>query len=186
MDVSGSMWGNKIDLVKNSLEFIVNISNSTDNLALVKFSDNSEIVHNLTEMTEKNKAIFLESIKDLNADGGTNILSGLEKGLELLIHDYSSGERIASIILLSDGEDNYNYGAVANLFRDLMSTESKSDFIFTLHSFGYGQNYDYILLNEIASMKDGSFFHISDLKDVDIAYLKIYGFLSTVMDVNVT
>ena len=187
VDVSLSMGGNKIELVRDSLEYIVNISNSTDKLALVKFSSNSQIVHNLTEMTEKNKALFLKSIKNLTEYGGTNILSGLEKGLELLTHDYSSGDRIASMVLLSDGEDNYYEGVeLANLFRDLMSNESKSDYIFTLHTFGYGYYYDYVMLNEIASIKDGAFFHISELKDVDIAYLKIYGFLSTVMDVNVT
>ena len=180
------MWGTPIELVKNSLEYLVNISNSTDNLAMVTFSSNSRVVHNLTRMTEENKTLFLESITNLMASGGTNILSGLRKGLELLSHNYSSGERIASMILLSDGDDNiYNGIELAEMFRDLIKDQNKSDYIFTLHSFGYGEYYDYVMLKEISLIKDGSYFHIKQLTDVNIAYIKIYGYLSTVMDVNV-
>ena len=186
VDVSGSMWGTPIELVKNSLEYLVNISNSTDNLAMVTFSSNSRVVHNLTRMTEENKTLFLESITNLMASGGTNILSGLRKGLELLSHNYSSGERIASMILLSDGDDNiYNGIELAEMFRDLIKDQNKSDYIFTLHSFGYGVYYDYVMLKEIALVKDGAYFHIKQLTDVNIAYIRIYGYLSTVMDVDV-
>ena len=186
VDVSGSMSGTPIELVKNSLEYLVNISNSTDNLAMVTFSSNSKVIHNLTQMTEENKSIFLKDISTLWASGGTNILSGLEKGLDLLTHDYSSGERIASMVLLSDGDDNYYDGIeLAEMFRDLIKEQNKSDYIFTLHSFGYGEYYDYIMLKEISLIKDGSYFHINQLPDVNLAYIKIYGYLSTVKDVNV-
>ena len=119
------------------------------------------------------------------ANGNTNIYSGLEKCLNLLRDDYSSGERIASIILLSDGYDNYFGKGVVNSFKNLLENTGKTDYVFTLHSFGYGDSYDYELLNEIALIKDGSFFNIAKLSDVGDAFLKIYGSLSTVVDVNI-
>ena len=87
MDVSGSMYGDKIDQVKYSLNYLVNRSESIDNFALVTFSDKSQIVHNFTKMTEDNKSLFRKSIEKLEAYGGTNIYSGLENGLKLLTQE---------------------------------------------------------------------------------------------------
>ena len=88
VDVSGSMYGDKIDQVKYSLNYLVNRSESIDNFALVTFSDKSQIVHNFTKMTEDNKSLFRKSIEKLEAYGGTNIYSGLENGLKLLTQDH--------------------------------------------------------------------------------------------------
>ena len=185
VDVSGSMYGDKIDQVKYSLNYLVNRSESIDNFALVTFSSSSKIVHNFTKMTEENKSIFRKSIENLIANGDTNIYSGLEKGLNLLNNDYSSGERIASMILLSDGHDNYNPSGVISNFKNLMKTKNKTDYAFTVHTFGYGDNYNYELLKDISLIMDGSFFHVFNLAEIGDYYLTIYGFLSTVMDVNV-
>ena len=185
VDVSGSMYGDKIDQVKYSLNYLVNRSESIDNFALVTFSDKSQIVHNFTKMTEDNKSLFRKSIEKLEAYGGTNIYSGLENGLKLLTQDYSSGEKIASMILLSDGYDNYYPSTVISKFKDLMKTQNKSDYAFTVHTFGYGSDYNYELLKDISLIMDGSFFHVFNLAEIGDYYLTIYGFLSTVMDVNV-
>ena len=66
-----------------------------------------------------------------------------------------------------------------------MVKKKKSNYTFTLHSFGYGEYYDYEMLKEVSLIKDGSYFHIYQLPDVDLAYITIYGYLSTIMDVNV-
>ena len=126
VDVSGSMSSeNKIENVRDSLKYLINSAESIDQFALVTFSDDSKIVHNLTYMTQDNKNLFLESVAKLEATYNTNIYSGLEKGLSLLTHDYSSGERIASMILLSDGDDNYNYDQLVPKFKQLLKDEKK-------------------------------------------------------------
>ena len=185
VDVSGSMSGEPINLVKESLKYLVKLMNETDNFALVTFSSSSQTINNLTKMTEENKNLILDNIENLWASGGTNIYSGLEEGLKLIKNDYSSGDRIASMILLSDGDDNYNYGRVASMFEDLIVREGKKDFVFTLNTFGYGYYYDYTLMNNIALIRDGAYFNIDKLSDVNDAFLKIYGSLSTVSNVNV-
>ena len=90
------------------------------------------------------------------------------------------------MILLSDGEDNCNpYGMVDELFKELLEKENKTDYVFTLNSFGFGNYHDYILMNDIALIKPGTYFYIEILKQVEEAYGTIYGTLSTVSDVNV-
>ena len=133
-------------------------------------------------MTSENKKNVITKINALNASGGTNIYSGLENGLSLLQNDYLSGQRVASMILLSDGQDGYS-SAVRN-FKNLITSEKKVNYAFTLHSFGYGDYHDANLMNEISKIRDGSYFYIQRLVDVQDAYVKIYGSLSTVCNVN--
>ena len=185
VDVSTSMSGNRLDLVKETLKHIVKEMNDTDNFALVTFSSGSYFINNLTKMTEENKSIILDNIEKLKVISNTNIYSGLEKGLQLLKNDYSSGDRIASMILLSDGADNHYKNKVVSMFEDLMEREGKKDFVFTLNTFGYGVSYDYNLMKNISLIKDGAYFNIDKLGDVNDAFLKIYGSLSTVSNVNV-
>ena len=106
VDVSGSMSSdNRMNLVKESLKYLVNLMNSQDNLAIVTFSSSSSKLFDLTQMTEDNKKLVIPKIEALRANGGTNIYSGLTKGLDLITKDYSSEDRVASMILLSDGID---------------------------------------------------------------------------------
>jgi Mg-chelatase subunit ChlD len=184
VDVSGSMSSprNKIELVKESLKYLVNLMNEEDNLALVTFDTSSKIVKELTKMTSENKTILLKDIDNLYASGGTNIYQGLDKALSLITTDYSNGERIASMILLSDGIDNYS-GADTKFIK-LLSDTGKNNYTFTLHTFGYGNDHDPLLLTKIARIRDSGFFPISQLIDIQEAYLKIYGSLSTICYIN--
>ena len=185
VDVSGSMSGDKILLVKQSLEKLVNLTNETDNLALIKFDSSSEVINGFTPMTQENKKKILTNINNLNAYGGTYIYSALEKALELITHDYSTGERIASIILLSDGRDSYSSEVLSNKFITLLENKEKDDYAFTLHTLGYGRDHDPDLMWELAKVKGGSFLYVEKLKAVQDFYFTIYGALSTVCNVNI-
>ena len=182
VDISGSMSGTNIELVRESLEYLANLMNEQDNLAIVTFESSATTYLPFTKMTSDNKKNVIQKIKTLDADGGTNIYSGLQQGLSLLTNDYSSGQRIASMILLSDGEDNY--GFMAEQFKDYIKINGKNNYVFTLHSFGYGDYHDALLMSDISKIRDGSYFYIQKLLDVQDAYVKIYGSLSTVNKVN--
>ena len=156
-----------------------------DKFALVTFSSSSSLIYGLTQITKNNKNVIINKINYLIADDDTNIYSGLESGLSLLKENYISGEKIASIILLSDGIDNYNYNLVDDKFKQLLNTNKKSDYAFTLHTFGYGLDHDAVLMYDISKIKDGGYFAIEKLSDVKEAFLKIYGYLSTICNVNI-
>ena len=184
VDVSGSMYNQPIELVKESLKCLVNLMNEQDNFALIQFSTSADLLAPPTKMTPENKAKILDLVQNLYAYGGTNIYSGLEEGLKLIDNDYSSGKRIASIILLSDGEDNY--GGVQQKFTSLLRSTKKEDYIFTLHTVGYGDAHDTVLMHDLSVIKDGGYFYIKRLSMVQDVFLEIYGSLSTIYDVNIT
>ena len=105
--------------------------NEQDNLALVTFDYNTRVINRFTRMTSENKTLFIDKINNLDANGGTNIYEGLSKGLGLLTNNHTSGERIASMILLSDEQDNL-YNAVFN-FINFLSNTRKDKYVFSLH-----------------------------------------------------
>jgi hypothetical protein len=49
-------------------------------------------------MTEGYKNTILNNIETLDAFGGTNIYSGLEKGLQLIENNYSSLSKLANVL----------------------------------------------------------------------------------------
>ena len=80
VDVSWSMKGAKINLVKESLNYLVNLMNENDSFALITFNNNSKIINDLTITNSNNKKQIIEKINFLTASGGTNVLSGLKAG----------------------------------------------------------------------------------------------------------
>ena len=82
----------------------------------------------------------------------------MQTGLSVLTENYSSGEKIASIILLSDREDNCQ--GAADKFKNLLISSMKKDYAFTLHTFGYGNDHDAVLMSDLSKIKDGGYFAI--------------------------
>ena len=182
VDTSGSMAGSRITLVKESLNYLINLMNPNDNFALVTFESSSQVVSDFIQMTPENKKAISSKIDSLKGSGGTNILSGLKSALELIKSDYSSGERICSMILLSDGEDNRD---VDTQFKKHISDVNKDKYVFSLHTMGYGEGHDGLLMYKISLIRDGGYFYIRKLPMVQDAYLEIYGSLSTTCKINV-
>lgn len=184
VDVSSSMSGNKIQLVKDSLKYIVNkLMKEEDRLAIVTFNSNANVIIGLTYMNTNNKNTVINKIDNLRASGGTNIYKGLSSSLELITSNYISEQRTASMILLSDGDDNYS--GVDTNFKKLIISSGKKDYIFTLHTFGYGQGHNADIMYKLSLIRDGRYFYIEQLSLVQDYFLKIYGMLSTVNEVNV-
>ena len=105
VDVSGSMSGSRMTLVKESLKYMVELMNEQDSMALIKFESTASVVNGLTQMTSSNKEIITRNINNLYASGGTQIYNGLSLGLQQITKNYANGDRICSMILLSDGQD---------------------------------------------------------------------------------
>ena len=60
VDISGSMGGTRLQLVKDSLNYIVSLMNENDSISIIKFESKAFVICNLTPMTQSNK----DSIKE--------------------------------------------------------------------------------------------------------------------------
>ena len=70
-------------------------------------------------------------------------------------------------------------------FKNYIANKGKDNYIFTLHTLGYGNNHDSILMKNLAAVRDGGYFFIEKLTDVYNAFLHIYGSLSTNYEINI-
>ena len=175
IDISGSMDGEKIDLVKKSLNVLVGMMDQNDRLAIVLFDNNASIYLDLINMTDKEKKATLKKIEKIDARGGTNIQSGLEKAVEILKRekDKTNENRVSSVILLSDGCDNYSNDI--QLGESLKKLTKGLNLSFTLNTFGYGYDHDPKIMNKLANIRDGSFFLVEDYKKVAEYFVTVLG-----------
>ena len=56
IDISGSMSGAKIHLVRESLKVLIDMMDPKDRIALVLFSDNAQLYYDLNYLTPENKS----------------------------------------------------------------------------------------------------------------------------------
>ncbi|CAI9116450.1 OLC1v1017592C1 [Oldenlandia corymbosa var. corymbosa] len=108
LDVSGNMKGSKIALLKQAMEFLIQNLGPNDRLSVVAFSDAAWCLFLLCWMSESGKQQALQALNLLEVVGSTNIADGLIMGTKVL-EDRKYKNPVASILLLSDGQDNHMF-----------------------------------------------------------------------------
>lgn len=106
VDTSGSMEGEKIELVRAGLETFLMRILAEDRVGLISFSSSARVVAPLTPLSE-NRIGLQRAIGDLRAQGKTAVFDALELARqELEALPPAEDDRIRAIVLLSDGADN--------------------------------------------------------------------------------
>lgn len=85
IDRSGSMQGKKLELVIDTLRFMLQQLKAEDRLSLVSYDTNVRVDFPLTKMDTENKTTALSAITSLKAGSSTNLSGGLFAGLEQLV-----------------------------------------------------------------------------------------------------
>jgi uncharacterized protein YegL len=171
IDVSGSMGGEKINLVRETMKFLVETLTPSDRLSIITFESHGERVCGLKAVTQENMVAFTNHISELSARGGTNIMSGMELAFKT-IRDRKVANKATSVFLLSDGQDG---GADNRVKSALDQPENKDLGVFSIQSFGFGQDHDESLMNKIACLRDGAFYFIKELGTLDEAFCNALG-----------
>ena len=167
IDISGSMFGTKIELVKKSLKILVQLMDKDDRICLILFDSTREKYFDLNYLTEETKKSLYKKINKIEARGGTNIISGLELAIDVLMNDKDKEKpnRSSSILLLSDGCDNY-YSDAALICAKLKELTKGKNLDFTLNAFGYGDDHDPKIMKGLSSIRDGTFFYVEKYEKV--------------------
>ena len=175
IDTSSSMKGQKLYQVKESLKILIDLMDEKDRLALILFNRKASIYFNLEYITKEKKNLLKTEIDEIYTNRGTNILSGLEKAIEILKKEKNEVNinRVFSVLLLSDGCDTYNNEI--QLANSLKEMTKGFDLSFTLHTFGYGYYYDEKIMNKLANLRDGSFFFVENYSKVSEYFACVLG-----------
>ena len=182
IDISGSMSGQKIELVRETLLFVIDELHERDRLSLIKFDNVSTILTNLSPMTPETKQKFKEIVnREIHACADTNINIGLIDGFQVLLNRKQVND-VTAMFLLSDGQDTCGntvdtFSTTLNNY-DKMMKEKNMDY--KINSFGYGTGHDEKVLASISSFKNGSFYYIKDVKLVDECFIECLGMLLSI------
>lgn len=183
LDVSGSMAGTKLALLKRAMGFVIQNLGPFDRLSVISFSSTARRNFPLRLMTETGKQEALQAVNSLVSNGGTNIAEGLRKGARVLI-DRRFKNPVSSIVLLSDGQDTYTMtsptGSRRTDYKALLPKEINGNRI-PVHAFGFGADHDASLMHSIAENSGGTFSFIESETVIQDAFAQCIGGLLSVV-----
>ncbi|CAI9773944.1 unnamed protein product [Fraxinus pennsylvanica] len=188
LDISGSMSGAKLELLKRAMGFVIQNLGPNDRLAVVAFSSKASRLFPLLRMSEMGRQLALQAVSSLIANGGTNIAEGLKKGAKIM-EDRREKNPVSSIILLSDGQDtnsvsnadgNQNQPSYQLLLPSI-HTEDSSGFKIPVHAFGFGADHDALSMHSISESSGGTFSFIETDGVIQDAFAQCIGGLLNVV-----
>lgn len=105
VDKSSSMSGRNIQLVKNTLQFIIKQLTKNDKLAVITYSDSAQVEFGLTSMDDNGKKAASEKVNNITTCGYTNLSGGLQAGVKLMKQRLVKND-VSTVLLFTDGLAN--------------------------------------------------------------------------------
>jgi Ca-activated chloride channel family protein len=161
IDVSGSMdRENRLELVKQALELLVEQLRPTDSVGIVVYGSDARVVLEPTSGSNQNK--ILRAIHALQPEGATNAEAGLRLAYERANRAFNP-EGINRVILCSDGVANVGQTGAESIW-DVISGYASEGITLTTVGFGMG-NYNDVLMEQLADNGDGFYAYVDTLKE---------------------
>ncbi|CAD8154113.1 unnamed protein product [Paramecium pentaurelia] len=173
IDKSGSMDGQKIAMVKQTLSVLLDFLSDCDRYQLITFESSAQRLTPLKRVTDGNKQYFKQIISQIYSGGGTTIGSATDLAFKQL-KERKYRNNVTSIFLLSDGQDG---NAVQRIQEQIKTVQE----VFTLHTFGFGQDHDAPMMTQICNLKSGSFYFVQDVTLLDEFFADALGGLISVV-----
>lgn len=182
IDVSGSMNGEKIELVKESLSFMVQELGENDEFGIVTFESNVKIELPIKKMDKENKEFALYKIKEIETGDCTNLSGGLFAGIDQ-IRTNNSNDTTNAVLLFTDGQANFGIVENKQLFSSLnMLIGNMNDHV--IYTFGFGETHNSELLKKIAEKGNGTYSFIQNTSAMKEILVNCLGGLMSVVAQN--
>lgn len=185
LDVSGSMAGRKLALVKKAMGFVIDNLGPADRLCVVSFSTEASRRTRLLRMSEVGKATAKRAVESLVDDSATNIGDGLRVAGRVL-GDRRHKNAVSSVILLSDGKDSYvvprrgNGMSYMDLVPPSFASSGGRGRLAPIHTFGFGADHDAAAMNTIAESTGGTFSFVENEAAIQDSFAQCIGGLLSV------
>jgi len=173
LDVSGSMNGQKIQLVKDAMAFVVDEMKPSDRLSIVTFNHSAERKTVLARMTAEGKDALRQATCRICAGGGTSIAAGLDCAVANM-EQRRQRNPVGAIFLLTDGQDSTSRSQVQRLVGRARTAHC------ALYAFGFGQDHDAGLLSSIAEAAQTPFTFVEQPASIKAAFAGAVGGLMSV------
>lgn len=163
IDISGSMdMENRLGLVKQSLQMLVDRLNTSDSVSIVVYGSDARVVLYPTNGAERN--LILDAIYSLRPEGATNAEAGLRLGYQMAWQAYRP-EAINRVILCSDGVANVGETGPEAILETIRGYVDQGISLTTV-GFGMG-NFNDVLMEQLADNGDGNYAYVDTLAEAE-------------------
>jgi uncharacterized protein YegL len=181
VDNSGSMDGSPINIVKDTLKYVIRELSENDRISIITFNSTPQIICGLKRINPENRVNLIRDVEQIRASNSTNISAGLRAGFRVIEarHQQSS---ISGILFMSDGYDTCD-GILA--IEHVLSEHSETLLSTGIYCFGYGDRHDAHTLNSISQRGRGSFTFIETVETIGPSFGVIIGSLISIVAQNI-
>ena len=172
IDRSGSMSGHPLEAARESAIRIVNGLRSDDRVAVVAFDGEIEVVQPLVAATDR--ASLVQRIRSIDARGSTDLFGGWEEAVKQLA-PFTRKDRIARVILLSDGQANHGLVNEQEIFARVTKAAGAG---ITTSTVGLGHGFNESLMTGMATAGEGVANFGQTADDLDEAFEEQFAILS--------
>jgi len=161
IDVSGSMdMDNRLELVKRSLELLVEQLGRRDSVSIVVYGTEARVVLDPTPGSDKDA--ILSAIYSLHPEGSTNAEAGIRLGYQMALRAYNP-DGINRVILCSDGVANVGNTEAEVILAEIRGHVEEG---VTMTTIGFGMdNYNDTLMEQLADNGDGFYAYVDDMRE---------------------
>ncbi len=177
IDVSGSMdMDNRLELVKRSLEMLVEQLHRNDTVSIVVYGSDARVVLEPTTGSDSDR--ILNAIYSLHPEGSTNAEAGLRLGYGMAMEAFKS-DGINRVILCSDGVANVGQTEADAILEEIGRYVERG---VTLTTIGFGMdNYNDTLMEQLADNGNGFYAYVDDKNEARKLFIdEITGTLQTI------
>ncbi len=192
IDVSGSMAGERLDNVKNSLNHMVPMMTAEDSFSLIAFSDSATIHCENITLDVAGIATVQDTVNNLSPLCSTNMSAALIAARDIV--GRTPCDKKVCILLLTDGHVNSGIREVdplnvlANSIRDVSRPAPRGAELaptsISLFAVGYGADHNFTLLQSFARDGGGSYQVVNTLEHVASVFGDMLGGMQTIVAQN--
>jgi len=184
LDVSGSMGGQKLELAKSTLKFVVQNLRDQDRLALVTYDTNISTPFGLMPMTKFNKEKALQVITAIREGSSTDLCGGLLAAMDVM-QARTEPNKVASVLIMTDGQANVGVVEDTAIAQAMTAKRSEGAANYTVYSFGFGADHKAPLLRTLSDAGQGMYYYIKGAEDIPESFADCLGGLLSVVGQNI-
>ncbi|XP_076106059.1 inter-alpha-trypsin inhibitor heavy chain H3-like isoform X1 [Mytilus galloprovincialis] len=187
LDTSGSMIGTKMQQLKDAMMQILDDLQENDLFNIIEFND--KISRWSTDLpVEYATPDAIDSaktfIKNLTADGWTNINDAVLEGLSAILNkNISDSDTTPVIIFLTDGDPTAGETDTAKILNSIQGRNTRGVPIFSL---AFGENADYNFMKKMSAQNNAFCRKIYEASDATLQLTGFYDEVSSVLISNLT
>jgi len=172
IDRSGSMSGDPLKAALESSVRIIQGLRSDDRIAVVTFDDHVQVVQPLVAVGDAHDLV--NRVRQIESGGSTALFDGWQEGVKQLA-PFVKKERIARVILLTDGQANHGLVDEAKIFEHVAKAAGAS---ITTSTVGLGHGFNETLLTGMAKAGEGAANFGQTADDLSEAFEEQFAILS--------